>query len=85
MKQRIAKLLDYMTAQQALASGFTHHGAMCGIPCWIGDAEGIAPMVAAKWGPAELLISIGHWVTGLTLSLMGHEPYFAIHIGAEIR
>lgn len=42
-------------------------------------------MVAAKWGPAEYLISLGHWVTGLTLSMLGREPYFRIQIGREIR
>lgn len=85
MKERIAQLLDYMTRQQALALGFTNHGAMYGIPCWVGETDAKGPMVAAKWGPAEYLISLGHWVTGLTLSMLGREPYFRIRIGREIR
>ena len=36
----LAKLLGYMPKAQALAQGFTHHGEMYGIPCWVGDVDG---------------------------------------------
>lgn len=84
MKERIATLLGYMTAQQAQAHGFTNHGAMYGVPCWIADPDGGAPMVATKWAPMEWFVSLGHWVTGLQMDLLGVTPHFRIAVGREI-
>ena len=80
----IANALGYMTALDALSEGFTHHGKMYGVPCWIGEPDHPAPMVAAKWAPMELVISLGHMLTGWTMVLMGVPGYFAIHVGAPI-
>ena len=80
MKERLAKLLDYMTEEQARNDGFTHHGGMYGIPCWVGDPYSGQPMVAAKWGPLEHIITLGHWVTGLQINLLGLDPHFQIQL-----
>ncbi len=76
--------LNYMHEDEALAQGFTHHGAMYGIPCWVGDPDSEGPMVAAKWAPLEHLISLGHWFMGLRCDMTGAEPSFCIHIGPPI-
>lgn len=85
MKERIARLIDYMTAREALAQGFTNEGAMYGVPCWIGDVDSTGPMVSTKWGPMEHFISLGHLIMGFMQSIRGDEPHFAIQIGAEIK
>lgn len=84
MKEQLASLLGYMTEKQAIAEGFTHHGAMYGFPCWIGDPDGEAPMVATKWAPVEALVTLGHWITGFINWMRGDESWFEIYIGAEI-
>lgn len=80
----LAKLLGYMPKAQALAQGFTHHGEMYGIPCWVGDVDGDGPMVATKWAPMEWAVSVGHWFMGLHADMTGEEPFFRIYIGAPI-
>ena len=85
MKERIARLIGYMTAKQAIADGFTHHGAMYGFPCWVGDPDGGAPMVATKWAPVEWLIDLGHWINGFICTMRGDEMLFAIQVGPEIQ
>lgn len=84
MTASIANAMGYMTAQHTLTEGFTHHGKMYGVPCWIGEPDGFAPMVAAKWAPMELMLSLGHWVTGWTMALMGVPGYFALRVGPPI-
>lgn len=79
----LCKELGYMRQDDALAHGFTHHGNMYGVPCWIGMNSG-GPMVAAKWGPMEHVISVGHWFMGLHSAITGTEPAFRIGIGEAI-
>lgn len=55
-------MLGYMTKKEALTLGFTHHGSYYGIPIWISDDD--IPMVAAKWAPFELVISVVHYIEG---------------------
>lgn len=81
----LAKLLNYMRQEEALANGFTHHGEMYGVPCWVGDVDAEGPMVAAKWGPLEHVISVGHWFLGLYCDMTGEAPLFRIGIGDPIR
>lgn len=50
-------MFGYMTAKQAKAEGFTHHGSYLGIPIWIGDIDRI-PIVATKWEPMELTMTV---------------------------
>lgn len=83
--QLLFKLLGYMPKAQALEIGFTHHGEMYGIPCWVGDVDGEGPMVAAKWAPGELAISVGHWFMGLRADMTGAEPMFRIGVGTPIK
>lgn len=85
MKEWIARLIGYMTEVEAKRQGFTHHGGMYGVPCWVGDPDGEAPMVATKWGPMEHFVTLGHWVSGLQMSLLGIEPHFAIAVGDELQ
>lgn len=85
MPKLLAKLLNYIRQADALAEGFTHHGDMYGVPCWVGDVDGEGPMVAAKWGPMEHVISVGHWFMGLHSDLTGAVPHFRIGIGEPIR
>ena len=80
---KLCKRLDYMSRGDALAHGFSHHGGMYGVPCWIGMGAG-GPMVAAKWGPMEHVISVGHWFMGLHCAITGSEPAFRIAIGDPI-
>ncbi len=79
------KLLGYMPKAQAIECGFTHHGEMYGIPCWVGDVDAEGPMVAAKWAPGELAISVGHWFMGFRADVTGAEPMFRIGIGEPIQ
>ena len=85
MKEWIANLIDYMTAREALAQGFTNTGAMYGVPCWVGDPAGEAPMVATKWVPMEHFITLGHWITGFMQDVRGDDPHFAIQVGPAIQ
>lgn len=85
MPRLLAKLLNYMRQQDAIAQGFTHHGDMYGVPCWVGYAGADGPMVAAKWGPLEHFISLGHWFMGLHCAMTDKPPVFRIGIGDPIR
>jgi len=48
-------MLGYMTAKQALAQGFTHHGRQFFVPVWLAPYNAQFP-VAAKWAPMELVL-----------------------------
>ncbi|GJN50833.1 hypothetical protein [Pseudomonas tohonis] len=76
-------MLGYMTAQEAKSLGFTHHGKYYGIPVWVGDPHGDC-MVATKWAPLELLMSLWHHVEGLCHAMRGTEPTFMFLVGREI-
>lgn len=76
-------MLGYMTASQAKRLGFTHHGKYYGIPVWVGDPYGDC-MVATKWAPLELLMSLWHYVEGLCHAMRGTEPTFMFMVGREI-
>jgi len=76
-------MLGYMTAKQAKAFGFTHHGKYFGIPVWIGDPDG-ETMVATKWAPLEYAMSVTHYIEGAIHSLRGTEPSFMFVLGPEI-
>lgn len=59
-------MFGYMTAREALSKGFTHHGDYYGIPCWIGGLYSHdSIMVATKWAPLELLMTVFHVIEGV--------------------
>ncbi|MCK4121349.1 hypothetical protein HFK83_03050 [Ralstonia pseudosolanacearum] len=71
----------YMTEAEAKACGFTHHGKMFSVPCWVTDND--TPMVAAKFAPLE------SWITLCTLAvqfmgILGADAAFPIRIGKPI-
>jgi hypothetical protein len=73
----------YMDEQQALAHGFTHHGRMFSVPCWVTD-DGFAPMVAPKFAPFELWLSICTFAVQ-AMGAMGMDAAFPIQIGEAIK
>jgi hypothetical protein len=78
-------MLGYMTAKEALASGFTHHGKYFGIPVWVGN-PGEEMLVAAKWAPMEYLMTAFHHIEGFMRSVLfpEDEPMFQFLIGPPI-
>jgi hypothetical protein len=78
-------MLGFMSAKQAKAAGFTHHGSHYGIPVWIGDPEGDF-MVATKWAPAELLMTLFHYIEGFIQSVVwpDEEHGFQFALGQAI-
>lgn len=78
-------MLGYMTAKEAKNNGFTNHGSYFGIPCWIAPEKDF--MVATKWAPMELLMSIYHVVESLIASTFypNDEPCFRLMLGDEIK
>jgi hypothetical protein len=72
----------YMDEKEAIEHGFTHHGRMFSIPCWVTD-DGFAPMVAPKFAPLELWLSICTYAVQL-MGAMGFDVAFPIHIGPPI-
>lgn len=82
----ILRKIGYMTKDDALSEGFTHHGSYYGIPIWIGDPEGVF-MVATKWATMEFMMSIFHVFEGLIRPIMfPNEPNcFQFQLGKEIR
>lgn len=77
-------MLGYMTAKEALASGFTHHGDYYKIPVWIAPAAGF--MVATKWGPMEYAMTVAMFIEQFLLGVFfpNDEPGFRFAIGREI-
>lgn len=74
-------MLGYMNETAARGHGFTHHGKMFSVPCWVTDGD--MPMVAAKWAPLELWITVCTVATQF-MGAMGMEVAFPILIGAPI-
>lgn len=78
-------MLGYMTARDALANGFTHHGRYFGIPLWIAPESESFP-VATKWAPLELVMPLAHWLEGTLAGILypDREPAFQFLVGAPI-
>lgn len=72
----------YMNEAQAVENGFTHHGKMFSVPCWVTD-DAFAPMVAPKFAPFEVWLSICTWAVQ-TMGAIGMDVGFLIHIGRPI-
>jgi len=79
-------MFGYMSAKNALKSGFTHHGKYYGIPVWVGGFDSEAPIVAAKWSPMEYAMTAAHYIEGFINSVFypDREPMFQFLIGKEI-
>lgn len=82
------KMPGYMTAAEAQAEGFTHHGKYFGVPIWVGnvddDTGGL--MVATKWQPMEWVMTAMHHIEGTLRPLLfpNDPPAFQFWIGAPI-
>jgi hypothetical protein len=76
-------MLGYMTKAKAKAHGFTHNGSYYGLPVWIGDPHGRC-MVATKWAPLELVMSLFHCIEGACHSLRNTEPTFMFKVKEAI-
>lgn len=79
-------MLGYMTAKEAKAQGFTHHGKYFGIPVWIGNPERDGMLVATKWAPLEYLMTLFHAIEGLMRATLypEDEPAFQFQVGPKI-
>lgn len=64
MIKKLARLVGYMRAEVALGHGFTDHGSMYGVPCWVCTDGPDLPLVTAKWDVLNYAIDIGDWLTG---------------------
>jgi hypothetical protein len=84
-KESLLKAIGYMTERQALTENFSHHGKYYGIPVWLGDIEGDF-LVATKWAPMELLMSVFHTIEGIIRPVIfPDEPNsFQFQIGSKI-
>lgn len=71
----------YMTKDEALQQGFTNHGRMFSVPIWVTDSD--APMVATKFAPFEIWLSICTFATQL-MGAFGMDVAFPIQIGPRI-
>lgn len=71
------KALGYMTGEEALAQGFTHHGKYFCVSVYLAPENKDFP-VAAKWAPLEYVISIIVCIEGFMRSLLFpyDEPCF---------
>lgn len=82
------KFPGYLTATEALADGFTHHGKYFGVPLWVGnvDDEGGGLLVATKWAPLEYVMTAMHHIEGTLRPLLFPDdpPVFQFLIGAPI-
>jgi hypothetical protein len=82
-------VLGYMTAREAKAHGFTHHGKYFGIPVWIGNPDSTdgGMLVATKWAPMEYLMTAAHVVEGVLRSTFypQDEPTFQFLVGDRIK
>lgn len=80
-------MLGYTTALEAIALGCTHHGSYYGIPIWLGDIDGEAPLAFAKWAPLDLLIPVFSCIEGLLFPLVhgaDAQPMFMFKVKGEI-
>lgn len=75
------KMLGYMSARDALADGYTHHGRIFGVPVWLAHPDSNEPRIAAKWVPLDALIfALAILFNALPLPAAG----FPIAVGREI-
>lgn len=82
-------MFGYMSAREALANGFTHHGKYFGVPIWVGDIDNEAGtlLVAAKWAPMEHVMTLLHHVEATLRPLLfpDEPPSFQFWVGAPIQ
>lgn len=75
-------MMGYMTAQQALLAGYTHHGRIFGVPIWLSDVDSDEPRLAAKWAPLDTLIYL---LSELFNALPLPSGGFPIVVGPKIK
>lgn len=88
MKVRLLRLLGYMSAADALAGGYTHHGSYFGLPLWLGDVDNQWGLqVAAKWAPLDFLVVPCSYIEEALAAvfLPGREPGFRFWVGPPIQ
>lgn len=79
-------MLGYMTADEAKANGFTHHGKYFGIPVWLAPDNPDFP-VATKWAPLEFVMTAATTVEQVLRSVFFPDdaPSFQFLVGDEIK
>lgn len=79
-------MFGYMSAKEAKAQGFTHHGKYFGIPVWLGNPEQEGMAVAAKWAPMEHVLTLFHYIEGFMRAVLfpDDRPVFQFLQGPRI-
>lgn len=79
-------MLGYMSKDEALILGFTHHGAYYGIPVYLNMSNPYCPEVACKWEPMEFLMDVANCIESLMHELLypDDEPSFQFTVKGEI-
>lgn len=80
------KIPGCITAAEAQARGFTHHGKYYCIPVWLAPENPDFP-VATKWAPMEYVMSMFQYIEGFMRSILfpDDEPCFQFVVMGEIR
>jgi len=69
-----------VSAEQASAAGYTHHGSLYAIPVWLADPDADDPTVEAKWPPLSLVMMALLWLE----SNMTFSDGFSLGVGPKI-
>lgn len=79
-------MLGYMTQDEALSHGLTHHGRYYGIPIWIGDPYGEF-RIAVKWVPLDPLLTLFTYIEAALNQIWypDREGTFMFFVGKEIK
>lgn len=79
-------MFRYMTQEQAILNGFTHHGSYYGIPLWLAPDHPDFP-VSTKWEPMECVMTLFHYIEGFTRPILfpDDEPCFQFKIRRPIK
>lgn len=79
-------MLGFMAEKTALASGYTHHGRMFGIPVWLGDLDTECPSVAGKHIVLDALLAVADVLFGLFVFVTQmDDPAYPILVGPHIQ
>ncbi|PVX40546.1 hypothetical protein C8D76_103119 [Pasteurella langaaensis DSM 22999] len=55
-------MFGYKSKKQLIEEGYTHYGGLWGIPCYIGDIESEAPLIATANFIPQWVLDIADWV-----------------------
>jgi hypothetical protein len=78
------KFPGYITAKEAVAKGFTHHGKYFGIPVWLAPDNPDFP-VATKWSPMECVMTAVAFIETTLRLAFGDDAYFQFVVMENIK